>query len=110
MLLHRMNTRSTPWEGSVFCHWLPIWQPQCMAGESPPVAHPFACLKGMPSCPAAAGNSRAHPEPLGCLPVSRLLTVLMPEAKFSCQGPYSAVLSVSKTKSPTRGTDKQNNV
>lgn len=76
MLLHRMNP------GSTLCPWLPVWELQCTAGESPPVAHPFACLKGMPSCQVAAGNSRACPDPLGWLPMSHLLTILMPEAKF----------------------------
>lgn len=54
-----------------------------MAGESPPLARAFVCLKGMPSCQAAVGNSRARPDPLGWLPTSGLLTVLVPEAKFS---------------------------
>lgn len=35
-----------------------------MAGECPPVAHPFVCLQGMQPCQAAVGNSCVCPDAL----------------------------------------------
>lgn len=72
-------------EGVVLCHWHPICEPECAA-----VAQHFVGL-----CQVAVGNDHTRPDPRGWLPVSHLLMLLVPKAKFSCQGPRSAVLRLS---------------
>lgn len=82
-----------------------------MAGESPLVAHAFVCLKGMPSCQAAVGNSPARPDPLGWLPTSGFANGPCARGKvFLTRAIFCSAQVVSKSNSPTRGTDKQNNV